>query len=118
MYLSNKIFTLIVAVISIQIIAQDFNKINLNTNLNPLEQSIYGWIQTQQLPNGLIKNTDNSNNSSLYNNALAAILFSSQHDFKKTEAIFNYFNKQLKKEFLKNKGKPAAIDKIFFKNKE
>lgn len=75
-----------------------------NLRKQPINNAIYHWIQTQQLPNGLIKNTDNSNNSSLYNNALAAILFSSQHDFKKTEAIFDYFNKQLKKEFLKNKG--------------
>lgn len=62
-------------------------------------QDIYQWIAHQQLPNGLIKNSDKSSNSSLYNNALAALLFTSQKDFKKTEAIFDYFNHQLKNEF-------------------
>lgn len=69
-----------------------------------IDKAIYQWIAHQQLANGLIKNTDNSTKSSLYNNALAAILFSSQRDFKKAEAIFDYFNHQLKNEFTHQKG--------------
>lgn len=83
--------------------AQNYtNQFSLNRNLSITEQSIYNWIAAQQLPNGLIKNTDNSKNSSLYNNALTAILFISQNDIKKAEAIFDYFESQLPIEFEKN----------------
>ncbi|MDP2089860.1 MAG: hypothetical protein Q8J84_10725 [Flavobacteriaceae bacterium] len=94
-----------ILLLSIQVSAQNVNiELKQVQKLNLTEQSIYQWISHQQLPNGLIKNTDNSTNSSLYNNALAAILFTSQSDFKRAEAIFDYFEKQLKKEFSKNKG--------------
>ncbi|MDO9260441.1 MAG: hypothetical protein Q7U08_00670 [Flavobacteriaceae bacterium] len=80
------------------------SSVQLNAQQSAINNSVYQWISHQQLPSGLIKNTDNSNNSSLYNNALVAILFASQNDFKKTEAILDYFEKQLNKEFSKNKG--------------
>ncbi|MDP3353180.1 MAG: hypothetical protein Q8S44_05515 [Flavobacteriaceae bacterium] len=99
MYPSLKIFTIILVIVTIQTNAQNFKETTIISNLNRLEQSIYQWIQHQQLPNGLIKNTDYSNNSSLYNNAITAILFISQNDLKKAEAIFNYFEAQLPQEF-------------------
>lgn len=96
---------LILIFLSFNVIAQ--NKNNTQDSFSKLtakEQSIYNWIKAQQLPNGLIKNTETSSNSSLYNNALVAILFISQNDLKKAASIFNYYNNQLNTEFFKKTG--------------
>jgi len=69
------------------------------SNNTATDLEIYNWIKTQQVPNGLIKNTDNSKNASLYNNAITAILFISENDLEKAAAIFDYYEKQLPKEF-------------------
>lgn len=54
-------------------------------------QKVYNWLKSLQQPNGLLESTENSNFVSLYDNSLAAILFSVNGDFDRAEKIFDFF---------------------------
>jgi len=54
-------------------------------------ESVYSWIKNLQLENGLLESSDDSNFVSLYENALAAIVFSAKGDFKRAEKVFDFF---------------------------
>jgi hypothetical protein len=51
-----------------------------------------------QLPNGLVESSENSNSVSLYDNALAALVFTAKGDRLKAEKLFNYFNSKMSSE--------------------
>lgn len=87
-----KYFILFIILFSIQLNAQNTINSEEVQKLNPVEYSVYNWISAQQQANGLIRNSDTSSSSSLYNNALAALLFISLEDYSKAEAVFDYFN--------------------------
>lgn len=65
---------------------------------------VYGWLESLQLPNGLLESSDNSNFVSLYENALAAIVFSVNGDYEKAEMIFDFFNSHLESELKQSPG--------------
>lgn len=56
------------------------------------QDKIYNWFKKQQLPNGLLESAENGNVVSLYDNALAAMVFMLREDFEKAEEIFDFFN--------------------------
>ncbi len=59
----------------------------------------YDWIRSMQHPNGLMESAEQTNFVSLYDNALAAILFTRKGELGRAEAIFNHFNGILNSEF-------------------
>ena len=59
---------------------------------------IYTWLESQQLPNGLIESSEKSNMCSLYDNSLALMAFSVRGDFKRAEGILDFFQSRLKTE--------------------
>ncbi|MDF7682981.1 SLAP domain-containing protein [Lactobacillus sp. ESL0679] len=63
------------------------------------EASIYSWLSQMQLKNGLIESAEDSNQVSLYDNALSAIVFTANGDYGKAEKIFDFFNSHLVTEF-------------------
>ncbi|WEV37419.1 SLAP domain-containing protein [Lactobacillus sp. ESL0677] len=63
------------------------------------EASIYDWLSRMQLKNGLIESAEDSNQVSLYDNALSAIVFTANGDYDRAEKIFNFFNNHLATEF-------------------
>jgi len=67
-------------------------------------QKIYNWLIAMQLPNGLLESTENSNIVSLYDNALAALVFMAKNDFQRAELIFNFFNNKINSELLEGNG--------------
>jgi cellulose synthase operon protein B len=76
-----------------------------NTRENKrLINQVYRWFTHMQLQNGLIESFENSNTVSLYDNALAALVFTVRGDRKRAERIFDFFERQLEKEFQMNNG--------------
>ena len=65
---------------------------------------VYGWLLELQLPNGLLESTKNSNFVSLYENALAAIVFSVEGDFERAELIFDFFTQRIECEMMVSPG--------------
>ena len=60
----------------------------------------YTWIKSMQLDNGLIESAQGTDFVSLYDNALAAIVFTLYEDRRSTEMILDYFNERLDTEFI------------------
>ncbi len=67
-------------------------------------QHTYNWFVHMQLSNGLLESSENSNVISLYDNALAALVFIAKSDFTRAELIFNFFNSKLNNELLAGNG--------------
>lgn len=68
------------------------------------EVQIFNWFSTQQLPNGLLESAENGNIVSLYDNALAAMVFMLKGEFTKTEKIFDFFNARISSELTNGVG--------------
>lgn len=68
------------------------------TTESPNAAAVYQWFSTMQLPNGLLESTENSNVVSLYDNALAALVFTAKGDRLKAEKVFNFFNSRMASE--------------------
>ena len=62
------------------------------------------WIGHMQLENGLVESAEFTDFVSLYDNALAALVFLSEGEIERAERIFDYFDARLETEFLKNGG--------------
>lgn len=60
--------------------------------------AVYNWFTQNQLPNGLVPSTENGNLISLYDNALAALVFIAKGNKVKAESIFNFFNNRISSE--------------------
>ncbi|MFA5148023.1 MAG: hypothetical protein WC491_02720 [Candidatus Omnitrophota bacterium] len=59
---------------------------------------VYAWISNLQLENGLLESCDGSNFVSLYENAMAAIVFSARGDaygLRKAEKVLDYFDRNI-----------------------
>ncbi len=65
---------------------------------------VYEWLKNLQVPNGLLESSDNSNFVSLYDNSLAAIVFSAKGDYKSAEMIFDFFNSRIESELKQSPG--------------
>ena len=59
----------------------------------------YSWIKSMQLDNGLIESAEGTDFVSLYDNALAALVFTLNNDRSSTERILDYFNQRMDTEF-------------------
>jgi hypothetical protein len=68
------------------------------------ETLIINWFNNQQLPNGLLESTENGNVVSLYDNALAAMVFMLYDELERAESIFNFFNSRMESELLSDVG--------------
>ncbi len=68
------------------------------------QQQIFNWFNNQQLANGLLESAENGNIVSLYDNALAAMVFMLNGNFTKAEKIFNFFNARISTELTKGVG--------------
>lgn len=66
-----------------------------------IERQIINWFEAQQLSNGLLESSENGNVVSLYDNALAAMVFMIREDYDRVEKIFDFFNARINSE-LKN----------------
>ncbi|RLD24331.1 MAG: hypothetical protein DRI71_02850 [Bacteroidetes bacterium] len=62
------------------------------------ELKVYNWFENLQLANGLLESAENSNIVSLYDNALAALVFISYGNFERAEKIFDFFNLRIESE--------------------
>lgn len=60
----------------------------------------FTWIKSMQLDNGLIESAEGTNFVSLYDNALAALVFTLHDDRTSAEMILDYFNQRLDTEFI------------------
>jgi len=73
------------------------------TNTIPLLKEVnqpYLWIKNRQLANGLVESAEGSNFVSLYDNALAALVYTIHDDRESTEKILDYFDHRLNTEFI------------------
>ena len=77
---------------------QDSEVFDLNKNVS---SQVYSWFTSQQLTNGLVESVENGNSVSLYDNALAAMVFMLNDENARAEKIFDFFNTQIDAE-LKN----------------
>ena len=66
--------------------------------------SVYSWLTNMQQANGLLLSSEGGRLVSLYDNALAAMAFSSYGDLSRAEKIFDFFNGRLESELLKSPG--------------
>ena len=73
------------------------------TDIIPLPKEVnqpFTWIKSMQLDNGLIESAEGTNFVSLYDNALAALVFTLNNDRRSTEKILDYFDQRLDTEFM------------------
>ena len=66
--------------------------------------AIYNWFSQMQMPNGLLPSTENGTIVSLYDNALAALVFIAKGDKERAENIFNFFNNRISTELIVGTG--------------
>ena len=57
--------------------------------------SVYAWLTHMQQPNGLLLSSEGGQNVSLYDNALAALVFTSYGDYHRAEKIFDFFDSRV-----------------------
>lgn len=67
-------------------------------------EQIYLWLCNMQQENGLLLSSEGGRYVSLYDNALAALAFTSYGDLNKAEKIFDFFNGKLESEFFQSPG--------------
>ena len=65
---------------------------------------VAAWFGQIQLSNGLVPSSENGPAISLYDNALAALVFLATGNTKKAEAIFNFFDQRIDQELLEGNG--------------
>jgi len=71
---------------------------NIPTESN-VDTPIYNWIDGQQTATGLLRSSENSEFVSLYDNALAALLFIEKGELAKAELILDFFSNKMDEEF-------------------
>jgi len=62
------------------------------------------WVVKIQSANGLLESSENTDFVSLYDNALAALVFMELNEMDSAEKIFDYFNEQVNNELLSTDG--------------
>ena len=68
------------------------NSVEESQIFSATEIEVFNWFENQQLANGLLESVEDGNIVSLYDNALAAMVFMLREDYNKAEKIFDYFN--------------------------
>lgn len=81
-------------------------KVNVDEKHSPEMKvdSVYSWLCNMQQDNGLLLSGENCEYASLYDNALAALVFSSYGDFSKAEKIFDFLEGRMSSEFMQDPG--------------
>lgn len=69
-----------------------------NPAISEIETGILNWFNNQQLPNGLLESIEVGNVVSLYDNALASMVYILQEDYEKAENIFDFFKARIDSE--------------------
>ncbi len=64
----------------------------------------YQWVSQMQLPNGLLESASDTDFVSLYDNALAALVYIGHGDFTSAERIFDYFESHIEDELQQETG--------------
>lgn len=64
----------------------------------------YMWVQSMQHSNGLMESAEQTNFVSLYDNALAVMLFTRKGEYSKAAMVLDHFNSILQSEFHANGG--------------
>ena len=75
-----------------------------NTEANLVSESYNNWVFKMQQPSGLLESAENTDFVSLYDNALAAILFIQEGKPEKAERIFDFYNERKEEELIRNGG--------------
>lgn len=65
---------------------------------------VYGWVINMQGDNGLLESAEDTDFVSLYDNALASILFMGRGDFQKAEMVFDFFDARIDSELMSGNG--------------
>lgn len=68
------------------------------------ELALFNWFDGQQLPNGLLASVEGEELISLYDNALAAMVFMLREDFERAERIFDFFKGRIETELTSGVG--------------
>ena len=68
------------------------------------EAMLFNWFSQQQLDNGLLESAENGNIVSLYDNALAAMVFMLRGNVPRAEKIFDFFNARITTELKSGPG--------------
>ena len=75
-----------------------------NEKIAPIENEnvikVRNWFANLQLDNGLLESAENSNIVSLYDNALAALVYMTNEEFVRAEKIFDFFNGRIDSELM------------------
>ncbi|MGI9547908.1 MAG: hypothetical protein ACR2MM_11750 [Flavobacteriaceae bacterium] len=61
---------------------------------------VYAWVSNMQHDSGLMESAEGTDFVSLYDNALASLIFIANGDLEKAEKIFDYFNTRIDSELL------------------
>ncbi|MGB5236892.1 MAG: hypothetical protein WBN59_04605, partial [Flavobacteriaceae bacterium] len=56
---------------------------------------VYNWVNNMQADSGLLESAEDTDFVSLYDNALASILFIARGDFHNAEKVFDFFNARI-----------------------
>jgi hypothetical protein len=67
-------------------------------------EKINNWFNNQQVANGLVASAENSKFVSLYDNALAALVFINNGNIANAEKVFDHFNARIDAELLAGEG--------------
>ena len=68
------------------------------------ERLVFNWFNQLQMSNGLLESTEGSNIVSLYDNALAAMVFMLNGRYTQAERIFDFFEDRIDTELLAGNG--------------
>jgi cellulose synthase operon protein B len=76
----------------------------IDQDLKLSADSVLFWLESVQLPNGLLETSYQSNLVSLYDNALAALAFTNAGQYQNAAMILSYYNSRLQTEMLVGTG--------------
>ncbi|MEY3965465.1 MAG: hypothetical protein RL263_634 [Bacteroidota bacterium] len=80
------------------------NSRNNDDHTDQREKEIISWFEQIQLPNGLMPSVENGTVISLYDNALAALVFIENEDLARAEQIFDFFDNKVDQELTQGVG--------------
>lgn len=104
----TRLFTLLTALLFLSCSKEDpapyCPPVNEPIAFNATELQIFHWFENQQLENGLLESAENSNVVSLYDNALAAMVFMLKGDVERAERIFDFFQARMSTELASGVG--------------
>lgn len=93
-----------IAIDPIPIIEEEEEEKEEVTISDPNTEKAINWVTLQQLPNGLLESSENSNFVSTYDNALATLVFIEQGELEKAERILDFFNGKIDAELKSGAG--------------